>query len=607
MPQESQPLDISVQQPGVFKTGTSLAAAGRYIDTNKVRFKNGRPEKWAGWMKLVTAAINGVARGCLGWVDSGGVTLLCVGTAFKLYSGYDMLTDITPLRAVGGSGSLGNNPFTTTNLSTSVQVALTAHGLAVGQHVHFAGATAFNNVTLNGEYVVATIVDANDFTVTANTTANASSSGGGAGVTYQIELAPGLQDTAFGLGWGTGTFGSGTWGTPRSSGGVTLDLRTWFISKYGDELMICPSGDTIFLWNEPNSDPRPLPLAGAPTTCRAMFVTAERYVVALGTTSPMLMQWPDVDTLSWVADITNTANARKLQWGNKLIAGTITGDTVNVFWSDTAIYLMQYTGGQFIYATPVLAKNAGLIGPCAFADTPAGLLWMSSQDFHIYVGGQVTFVQNRLDVRDWVLRNLDASRTTKIVAGYDQLNNAVIWSMCYSGDSEPGHYIEVSLDDWSWNVGTWDSGGNRTAIANFGYPSAPFLMVGDDAGGGNGFVYTHNIGLDADGVAMPWHITRGIIGLDEGDLDVEIEFYEPDYERQKGTVTLEVRALERPMVDWFLQDEFYSIPQGTVLLHLAPVIGARYAQFIESGNSLGGDWRCGVSKIWVAPGGTAEA
>lgn len=103
----------------------------------------------------------------------------------KLYKG----SSYTAAHYVGlidsvAAGTLGSNPVATTNGSTTVTVTHTSHGLAVGDSVKFAGATAINGVTLNGIYTVVTVPNANSYTVVAGQTASGTSSGGGASMTY---------------------------------------------------------------------------------------------------------------------------------------------------------------------------------------------------------------------------------------------------------------------------------------------------------------------------------------------------------------------------------------------------------------------------------------
>jgi hypothetical protein len=86
------------------------------------------------------------------------------------------------------SATLGTNPFTTVSGSGLVSVNKTAHGLNQGSTFTSANAPALNGLALTGTFPVVSITDADNFVIdaggTTDTTANASGSGGGAGVTY---------------------------------------------------------------------------------------------------------------------------------------------------------------------------------------------------------------------------------------------------------------------------------------------------------------------------------------------------------------------------------------------------------------------------------------
>jgi hypothetical protein len=82
------------------------------------------------------------------------------------------------------TGAEASNPFTTASGSATVTIHHPSHGLVAGQVAVWNGAATFNNVTMNGPFVVQSVIDADDFTVTAATTANAGGAGGGASVNY---------------------------------------------------------------------------------------------------------------------------------------------------------------------------------------------------------------------------------------------------------------------------------------------------------------------------------------------------------------------------------------------------------------------------------------
>ena len=320
------PLEVPA---GFVKTKSANAAKGRFIDGNKVRFVGGFPEKWQGWTEFITDNLVGIARGAIAWANQYGSTNAAFGTHLKLYSltGDDTLTDRTPIRA---TSTINNNPFATTNLSAVVTVTDTAHGADDRAYVTFSGAAAVGGITIVGEYQL-TKIDADSYTITHSSAATSTTTGGGAAVSAAYQINPGTADTVVGLGWGASTWGSGTWSTPRTSG-IPLELRTWSLAEYGNNLLASPSGGGLYLWEEA-TDARAEIVTNAPTVIRAMFVTGERFVFALGAgaSTPMKVQWPDQDDITnWTAAAGNTANSRTLQAGSKLMGGTALADGISL-------------------------------------------------------------------------------------------------------------------------------------------------------------------------------------------------------------------------------------------------------------------------------------
>jgi hypothetical protein len=124
------------------------------------------------WIQGENVAVSGVrARDC--------------GTSFYVHG--EVITE---------EGGYPPDPFTTTSGSAVVAVSHPAHGHANGDSVTIYDAALFNNVDLDGVYVIAGVTT-NSYTVTAHTTANASGSGGGADVSWSwvgnIHLTKGIK------------------------------------------------------------------------------------------------------------------------------------------------------------------------------------------------------------------------------------------------------------------------------------------------------------------------------------------------------------------------------------------------------------------------------
>ena len=206
-------------KPGVNKENTRYTSENGWFISDKMRFRQGTPEKIGGWVRISTTTFLGVCRSLWNWVTLTSLNLIGVGTNLKFYieSG-GAYNDITPIRAYS---TINNNPFALT-ASTTVTVTDTAHGAFTGDFVTFSAATAIGgggtNVTaavLNQNFQV-TVIDANTYTivisVTPNATAIAASPGGGAVVIAAYEIHAGPAYVVAVNGWGGGPWGGGPWG-----------------------------------------------------------------------------------------------------------------------------------------------------------------------------------------------------------------------------------------------------------------------------------------------------------------------------------------------------------------------------------------------------------
>ena len=84
-------------QGGVVKDDTVYSSEGRWVDSDKVRFYNGRAQKIGGWEKTINDSFGGAARALHSWRDFNDNRLLAIGTHTNIYILKDgILYDITP-------------------------------------------------------------------------------------------------------------------------------------------------------------------------------------------------------------------------------------------------------------------------------------------------------------------------------------------------------------------------------------------------------------------------------------------------------------------------------------------------------------------------------
>lgn len=246
------PLIKPTFRPGVNRENTRYHNEGGWYESDKVRFRQGMPEKIGGWTQYSTSEFLGVCRTLWNWITLSSQNIVAVGTNLKFYlTTGDQYYDITPIRQV----SALTNPFTAIAGSSTITVAATAHGALINDFVTFSGATGLGgNITatvLNKEYQVTSIPSANSFTFVATATANSTDASGSPGggtvtATYQLNTGPAVQ-TPFN-GWGAGAWGGGTWGNGAT---VKNNLQIWNAYNFGQNLLFGPRGGGIYYWTAP--------------------------------------------------------------------------------------------------------------------------------------------------------------------------------------------------------------------------------------------------------------------------------------------------------------------------------------------------------------------
>ena len=210
------PLQKLQFRAGINRDSTSYTNEGGWFDGDKVRFRNGLPEKIGGWTKYSDTQFVGTCRALHTWTALDNTNFIGIGTSQKYYlNAGGTYYDITPLRLTTGGGDV---TFSATNGSSTITVTDTDHGANLNDFVTFTNAgTLGGNITadvLNQEYQIASITASNTYTITAKdtsgstVTANSSDSGNGGSSTvgaYQINV--GLDDNSYGTGWGAGIWG----------------------------------------------------------------------------------------------------------------------------------------------------------------------------------------------------------------------------------------------------------------------------------------------------------------------------------------------------------------------------------------------------------------
>ena len=237
------PLQKIILRPGVNRENTRYTNENGWYESEKVRFRQGTPEKIGGWQRFSASMFQGVCRSLWNWVTLGYLNLIGVGTNLKFYieSGGEY-NDITPLRV---TNALAADPFSTQINSTTVTVTDASGGFATGDFVTFSNATTVAGLDLNAEYQL-TLVSATTYTITASSQASSTTTGGGSGVLAAYQIPVGAEYAVPVTGWGSGAWGLGTWGIGTTT---TNPLRLWSQYNFGEDLIFGYQGGPIYYWN----------------------------------------------------------------------------------------------------------------------------------------------------------------------------------------------------------------------------------------------------------------------------------------------------------------------------------------------------------------------
>jgi hypothetical protein len=393
-----------------------------------------------------------------------------------------------------------------------------------------------------------------------------------------------------GVGYGQVAYGTGVYGTDPSV--IPLFSNGWTLAPYGSFLLAAPIGGTIYVY-DPQGGGRAYPLANAPTDVIAMFVTPERFVVALGTAdSTMRIAWADQnDFTNWTSSAVNTANSgRNLQGGSLMIGGLGVTNGVSLIFSDHTVFTMSYTGDNNVYATLMSSDGAGLLGPYAVVTHGGAAYWMSDRDFWMWNGSTQRLPSD--DIRDYVFGNINKNYFSKCFAGMNRAKNEVWFFYVSSGATEVDRYVIYHIDQACWSIGSM----GMTAWTDADY--FPLPMTGD----ATGTIFYQEVGTDANGQALNYDIIFAPIDVSNGTSNVDVFGFLPDFERLSKTTDLTVNTRYYPQ-DPDQPNGPYTISADDSTPRIDLRADGKMVGFKLSSSVIGSDFRLGVPRLDVQPSG----
>ena len=607
-------------KPGIDKQNTEYGAEGGWTDGDYIRFRYGLPEKLGGWTTFGESApyFLGLTSEVFTWNDLAGSPYVAVGTSRKVYVFYGgAWADITPIR-----DTTTGVDFDTVSGETDVTVNDTGHGAVQGDFVTFSSVTGdpggIPNADLEHEFEIIDVLDANSYVIHSPTAASSTATGAGsADAEYQINV--GADVSYFDFGWGTGTWGLSTWGTPRPpSASISLFSRVWQFDNFGEDLILQLVGGEIYRWDtSAGIGARAVAIPNAPTKSQyALVSTPDRHLVCFGTEStigtpstqdPMFVRFSNQEDLEdFVATATNTAGGQRLTDGNEIITALRSRGQI-LIWTDTSLHGMQYLGPPYTFGFQQLGANCGCIGPHASADVNGVSYWMSKDAFFVFDG---TVKKLPSTVQDYVFKDINFVQAQKVHVGINTQFNEVTWWYCSFTSDYIDRFVTYNYLENVWSVGSLA----RTAWVDVGTYDKPLATDYDPNGteatlttiygvtAGRSRLYNQEDGANGDGAPITSFITSGYFDIGDGDQMLFMKRFIPDFQNQVGdlTVHLLLRAFPQATASPSSLDPYVISPTTQKVDTRAR--GRQISLRIES-TDLDANWRFGTMRVDIIPDG----
>ena len=472
------PLKKLLLKSGVNRENTRYTSEGGWYECDKIRFRQGTPEKIGGWQRISNSTFQGVCRSLWNWVTLGSQNLIGVGTNLKFYLAQGgVYNDITPLRDT----VVLTDPFDTTIGSPIVVVTDANGGFADDDFVTFSGATAVGGITVAGEYQITLTTTPNEYTIDVGTAATSTATGGGT-VTAAYQIGTGAAFAVPQTGWGASFWGSGTWGIGATS---TNAIRLWSQGNFGEDLIFGPRGGPIYYWDATSSTSSRgvalSSLSGAsdvPTSQRLIEISdINRFVFAFGanefasaTVNPMLVRWSDQGSaVDWTPAVGSQAGFLTLSRGSEIVSAKQSRQEVLV-WTDAALYAMQYVGAPVVWSAQLVGENISIAGQNAVAYANGVSYWMGKDKFYKYDGRVQPL---RCDLRKFIFDDFNDQQYDQVVAGTNESYHEVWWFYCSNDATQNDRYVVYNYLEDVWYYGTM----SRTAWLDSGLRDHPLAAT----------------------------------------------------------------------------------------------------------------------------------
>ncbi len=393
----------------------------------------------------------------------------------------------------------------------------------------------------------------------------------------------GLASATVNTGYGGNFYGTANYGRTRPSSGVYQEVNTWSLDNWGEYLIaMTPDDGKIYEWTLNPSNVASA-ITNAPVDNRAMIVTEERFIFALGADgNPRKVQWCDRENnTDWTPSATNEAGDFELQTTGAIMCGVrMRGRTLII--TDNDAHIATYQGPPFVYGFERVGTACGAASRKSLVAIDEGAFWMGRREFYMFDGSVAKEVP--CEVSDYVFDDINEDQITKVYAVHNSQFGEIWWFYPSANSNENDRYVVFDYKEGHWEIGTIE----RTAGIDNGVFRNPIWIDSSND------VYNHETGYTHSGSTV--FAESGPISLGNGDNIMRVNKLIPD-ERTQGQVQAKFKTRFYPN-DTETTYGAYTLANPTSVRFSGRQIRMRLE---STGND---NWRVGVMRVEARPGGT---
>lgn len=395
----------------------------------------------------------------------------------------------------------------------------------------FYAPTSVGGQTIQGRYLISSIINSTEFTITlaqqSSATASSTMNGGLAELVYYITEGPQPSAAGFGAGgFGLGGFGTGV--ATSGESGTPITATDWTLDNWGEILLACPKDGAIYSWSNNSGFLNAQVVHQAPFFSGGIFVSMPQQILvawkscqATGVQDNLEVVWSDSgDYTNWEISNQTDAGSFHIPTGSYIVGG-MQCPNFGLISTDIDVWVMNYVGGDVIFNFTRVGSGCGWAGPHA-AGTLAGVTYWCGTNNFFMLSGSGGVVPMPCTVWDAIFQNINSAYVSKIKCAVNTSFNEVTWfypSAASTGENDSYVKVHIEGQEYEWDYGLLP----RTAWVDVTVFGAP---IGVDP---SGFVYQHETGNSITGVALP-SFRSGWWAVSDGNDLAFIDFIMPDFQ-----------------------------------------------------------------------------